>query len=194
VAVAVIVDQAQQGLLAGFRRGWYGGLGRRADGLFELTDALLCTPGPVGSLPQLSLEPRFRRGWGSLYGVLAEGDVAAEAVRDLLAAYRPVGWPLVFAVDQTTWPRCDAECSPARACTTTPRGTRRASPSWRAGPTSGSASWAGSTTRGPRRSTPVGSCQRPIRCRRPSGRLVRWSSGSVATRRPRPPRHPAAGV
>jgi hypothetical protein len=68
----------------------------------------------VGSLPQLSLEPGFRRGWGSLYGALAEGDVAAEAVRDLLAAYRPVGWPLVFAVDQTTWPRCDAECSPAR--------------------------------------------------------------------------------
>ena len=114
MAVAVIVDQAQQGLLAGFRRGWYGCLGRRADGLFELTDALLCTPGPVGSLPQLSLEPGFRRGWGSLYDALAEGEVAAEAVRDLLAAYRPVGWPLVFAVDQTTWPRCDAECSPAR--------------------------------------------------------------------------------
>jgi hypothetical protein len=115
VAVAAIVDQAQQGLLAGFRQGWYGCLGRRADGLFGLTDALLCTPGPVGSLPQLRLEPGFRRGWGSLYGALAEGDVAAEAVRDLLVAYRPVGWPLVFAVDQTTWPRCDAECSPARA-------------------------------------------------------------------------------
>jgi hypothetical protein len=114
VAVAVIVEQAQQGLLAGFRQGWYGCLGRRADGLFELTDALLCTPGSVGSLPQLSLEPGFRRGWGSLYGALAEGEVAAEAVRDLLVAYRPVGWPLVFAVDQTTWPRCDAECSPAR--------------------------------------------------------------------------------
>jgi hypothetical protein len=42
VAVAVIVDQAQQGLLAGFRQGWYGCLGRRADGLFELTDALRC--------------------------------------------------------------------------------------------------------------------------------------------------------
>lgn len=35
MAVAVIVDQAQQGLLAGFRQGWYGCLGRRADGLFE---------------------------------------------------------------------------------------------------------------------------------------------------------------
>jgi DDE superfamily endonuclease len=114
VAVAVIVDQAQQGLLTRFRQGWYGCLGRRADGLFELTDALLCAPGPVGSLPQLSLEPGFRRGWGSLYGALAEGEVAAEAIRDLLTAYRPVGWPLVFAVDQTTWPRCDAECSPAR--------------------------------------------------------------------------------
>jgi hypothetical protein len=114
VAVAVIVNQAQQGLLTGFRQGWYGCLGRRADGLFELTDALLCAPGPVGSLPQLSLEPGFRRGWGSLYGALAEGEVAAEAIRDLLAAYRPVGWPLAVAVDQTTWPCCDAECSPAR--------------------------------------------------------------------------------
>jgi hypothetical protein len=86
VAVTVIVNQAQQGLLAGFRQGWYGCLGRRADGLFELTDALLCAPGPVGSLPQLSLEPGFRRGWGRLYGALAEGEVAAEAIRDLLAA------------------------------------------------------------------------------------------------------------
>jgi hypothetical protein len=67
--------------------------------------------------------------------------------------------------------------APLGACTTTPRGTRPASRSWRAGPTSGSASWAGSTTRGQRRSTPVGSCRRPIRCRRPSGRLGRWSSG-----------------
>lgn len=80
------------------------------------------------------------------------------------------------------------------ACTTTPRGTRRASRSWRAGLTSGSASWAGSTTRGPRRSTPVGFCRRPIRCRRPSSRLVRWSSGSGPRRRHGCHGDPAAGV
>src|SRR5512132_1383576 len=124
VAVAAIVDQQGRraergpadglGDLAAFRQRWYGCLGRRADALFELTDALLCAPGPVGSLPQLSLEPAFRRGWGSLYGALACGSVDVEATRDLLAAVRPRGWPLVFAIDQTSWPRCDAETSPQR--------------------------------------------------------------------------------
>ena len=28
--------------------------------------------------------------------------------------HRPSGWPLVFAVDASTWPRCDAETSPQR--------------------------------------------------------------------------------
>lgn len=35
-------------------------------------------------------------------------------MRDLLVAHRPTHWPLVFAVDATTWPRCDAETSPER--------------------------------------------------------------------------------
>lgn len=42
--------------LVGFRAGWYGCLGRWADTLFELTDAVLCAGGPVTSLPRLSLE------------------------------------------------------------------------------------------------------------------------------------------
>jgi hypothetical protein len=37
---------------------------RRADALFELGDALLCTQA-VGSLPHLSLEPGYRRGWAA---------------------------------------------------------------------------------------------------------------------------------
>jgi hypothetical protein len=37
---------------------------RRADALFELSDALLCVPA-VPSLPRLSLEPVHQRGWGS---------------------------------------------------------------------------------------------------------------------------------
>jgi hypothetical protein len=36
----------------------------RADVLFELGDALLCSPA-VPSLPHLSLEPVHQRGWGS---------------------------------------------------------------------------------------------------------------------------------
>jgi hypothetical protein len=87
---------------------------RRADALFELGDALLCAQAPVPSLPHLSLEPVYRRGWGSLYAALARGRIDAERLRDLLASYLPDAGPPVFAVDVTAWPRCDAECSPAR--------------------------------------------------------------------------------
>jgi hypothetical protein len=87
---------------------------RRADALFELGDALLCAQAPLASLPHLSLEPVCRRGWGSAYAALAHGEVDAERLRDLLVATLPDADSLVFAVDVTTWPRCDAECSPAR--------------------------------------------------------------------------------
>jgi len=87
---------------------------RRADALLDLADALLCAPAPVGSLPHLSLEPAHRRGWGSTYAALASGRVDVERLRDLLVGVLPPTDPLVFAVDVTTWPRCDAECSPQR--------------------------------------------------------------------------------
>jgi hypothetical protein len=79
----------------------------------DLGDALLCAEA-VPSLPHLSLEPAHRRGWGSAYAALAHGEVDAERLRDLLAGCLPGADPLVFAVDVTTWPRCDAECSPSR--------------------------------------------------------------------------------
>jgi hypothetical protein len=110
----VPASRDELGVLAEFREAWHGCLTRRADALFELTDALLCAPGPVSSVPSLSLEPTFRRGHGSLYAALACGQVDAEAARDLLVANRPADWPLVFAVDTSSWPRCDAECSPQR--------------------------------------------------------------------------------
>ena len=86
---------------------------RRADALFELGDALLCAQA-VPSLPHLSLEPVCRRGWGSGYAALARGQIDADRLRDLLITTLPDADPLVFAVDVTTWPRCDAECSPER--------------------------------------------------------------------------------
>jgi DDE superfamily endonuclease len=100
--------------LTGFRAGFYRCLAGWADAAFELADAVLCAPGPVVSLPALSLEPCFRRSHGSLYKGLARSEVDAAAMRDLLAANRPAGWPLVFAVDESTWARCDAETSPQR--------------------------------------------------------------------------------
>jgi hypothetical protein len=87
---------------------------RRADALVDLADALLCAPAPVASLPHLSLEPAHRRGWASTYAALACGRLDAERLRDLLVGVLPATDPLVFAVDVTTWPRCDAETSPQR--------------------------------------------------------------------------------
>jgi hypothetical protein len=100
--------------LHGFRAGLHACCTRRSDALVDLADALLSAPGPVASLPQLSLEPAHRRGWGSLYAALACGRIDAGRLRDLLAGCLPPADPLVFAVDVTTWPRCDAECSPER--------------------------------------------------------------------------------
>ena len=47
----------------------------RADALFDLADAVLCSDHVVRSLVQLSLEPEFRRGHGALYDALAAGRV-----------------------------------------------------------------------------------------------------------------------
>jgi hypothetical protein len=100
--------------LQAFRAGLHACCTRRGDALVDLADALLSAQGPVASLPQLSLEPAHRRGWGSTYAALACGRIDAERLRDLLAGCLPPADPLVFAVDVTAWPRCDAECSPAR--------------------------------------------------------------------------------
>ena len=99
--------------LGAFRDQLHACFSRRADALFELGDALLCAQA-VSSLPHLSLEPVHQRGWGSSYAALACGQIDAERLRDLLAGWLPPADPLVFAVDVTTWPRCDAECSPQR--------------------------------------------------------------------------------
>lgn len=100
--------------LRAFRAGFYRCFTGWADAGFEATDAVLCAPGPVSCTPALSLEPVFRRSHGSLYKALARGGIDTERMRDLLVAFRPDDWPAVFAVDASSWPRCDAECSPGR--------------------------------------------------------------------------------
>jgi hypothetical protein len=98
-----------------FRLHLYNCSARRADALFELVDTL-AAGGDVATLPppHLSLQPSFRRGWASTYGALRHGEIDEGALRGLLAAYRPTDWPAVFAVDASSWARCDAECSPER--------------------------------------------------------------------------------
>jgi hypothetical protein len=105
---------AERGTLQSFRRDLYATFERWGDALFELADALMCTSGPVTSLPALSLEPEFSRSHGSLYKALERGRIDEDALRSLLVANRPDEWPMVFAVDASTVERCDAECSPER--------------------------------------------------------------------------------
>ena len=100
--------------LGGFRSSFHRCLAPWGDALFELCDAVLCSPAPVGSVPSLSLEPEFRRSHGSLYKALADGDVDSARLRELLVEHRPAAWSLVFAADASTWDRCDAECNPER--------------------------------------------------------------------------------
>ncbi len=112
-------DSSAQSLdaLRAFRDSLYRCFERRADALFELTDALL-TAGPVPSPPHLSLAAVHRRGWGSLYAALNMGRADEAGLQDLLCRH-PLeggepGCPPIYAVDVSVWPRCDAETSPER--------------------------------------------------------------------------------
>src|SRR3954464_6822480 len=103
--------------LRAFRSELFGCLGRRADELFELTDALLCTDGPVSTLVGLCLAPEHRRGHGALYDAVNVGRVDVERLRRVLAGLalpRMFGGRIVLAVDATAWLRPDAETSPER--------------------------------------------------------------------------------
>jgi hypothetical protein len=63
------------GDLSRFRQEFYQCLTARADTLFELADAVLCAPGPVTSLVELSLAAEHRRGHGALYDSLNQGRI-----------------------------------------------------------------------------------------------------------------------
>jgi hypothetical protein len=122
--------------LAGFRWEVYTALTKRRDALFELCDAVLCAGGPVTSLPELSLEPVHRRGWGSTYAALADGRMDVDRLRMSLAGLplpRSSSGQIRLAVDVTPWPRPDAECSAERAHCHRPcrcDGVRQTIPGW----------------------------------------------------------------
>jgi hypothetical protein len=104
-------------VLAGFRRDFYECLVRRADALFELTDAVLCTDGPVHSLVDLSLAAEHRRGHGALYDGLNSGRLDIRRLRTTLAGLplpRTADGRIVLAVDVSNWLRPDAATSPDR--------------------------------------------------------------------------------
>jgi hypothetical protein len=119
------------GVLSGFRREFYGCLTRRADALFEVADAVLCTAGP-----ELSLAGVHRRGHGAMYDALAEGRIDVSRLRMAVAGLvlpRGVDGQISIALDVTPWPRPDAECSPGRLHCYRPcrcDGKRQTIPGW----------------------------------------------------------------
>jgi hypothetical protein len=102
--------------LVRFRRDLYGCFPRRADALFELGDALLCAAGPVASPVDLSVEPEFRRGHGSVYDALRDGRVDDARLRRLLTGsldQARAGEPLMFGIDVSPLPRPDTRYADA---------------------------------------------------------------------------------
>jgi hypothetical protein len=105
--------QVGQDRLRRFRTDVYDCLTARPDALFELLDGL-CSPVPVHGVAHVTLAAGCRRGHGSAYAALAHGGIDTDLLADVFTAHRPTDWPSDFAVDATTWARCDAECSPGR--------------------------------------------------------------------------------
>lgn len=128
-------DQAL-GALAEFGYQAYDCFTARADVLFELADAVLCTDGPVRSLVGLSLAPEHRRGHGALYDALNCGRIDLARLRNLVAAQRlpkAADGRIVLAADVTPWLRPDANTCPDRSfCHTYGRGKGSAEmiPGW----------------------------------------------------------------
>lgn len=96
-------------------------LGRRAhppDGTsaFGGSRNRVCGHGSCDSRPATTSLARWsifgdtwRYSHGSLYKALARGRIDDEAIRVLLVTFRSANWPLVFAVDASTWSGCAAE-------------------------------------------------------------------------------------
>jgi DDE superfamily endonuclease len=104
-------------VLSGFRTDFYRCLTARADALFELTDALLCTDGPVKTLVDLALAPEHRRSHGMLYDGLGCGRIDLDRLRTTLAGLplpRAANGRIVLGVDVSPWLRSAAPTSAAR--------------------------------------------------------------------------------
>jgi hypothetical protein len=124
------------GDLSRFREEFHQCLAARADTLFELTEAVLCTDGPVTSLVELSLAAEHRRGHGALYDSLNQGRIDIGRFRNVVARQhlpRCDDGRIVLAIDVSNWLRPDANTSPDRLfCHTYARGKGQAQmiPGW----------------------------------------------------------------
>ena len=87
-----------------FRNRAYGLLGNGRDVLFDLMDSVI-TSRKLPSFAEVSLSPRFRRQWPSLYKTLERSEPSADKLMRLYTDYLPKGNRLVLAGDHTAWPR-----------------------------------------------------------------------------------------
>ncbi|MFI6396292.1 transposase [Nonomuraea sp. NPDC050540] len=111
-------DQGGLTTLSGFRQEFYQCLTARADELFELAEAVLCTDGPVKTLVDPALAPEHRRGHGALHDGVNHGRIEIGRLRRSLAARplpRAADGRIVLAADVSPWLRPDAATSPDRS-------------------------------------------------------------------------------
>ena len=153
-------DDTRAGRGRGARTTWWSfetisiaAVARWGDALFELADAVLCRRDRSPRCPPLSLEPEFRRSHGSLYKALERGRIDEDRLRELLVSKRPRPGRLSSPSMPRPGTAVTPNAVPNGAFTTRRPSIQRASPSSRAGPISGSASWTGRLTRGRHPST-----------------------------------------
>lgn len=87
---------------------------KRRDAQQEALDALLLSP-RIGSFPELSLSPAFKRTWHSLYKALSHGEQDEKALQEIIARHIPHQIVSVFPLDESAWPRSDARTLEDRA-------------------------------------------------------------------------------
>ncbi|MQY40148.1 hypothetical protein SRB17_81780 [Streptomyces sp. RB17] len=106
---------AELSVLSHFRVQVYDCLYTRADALFELTDAVLCSDGPVTSLVESTLTAEHRRGHGAMYDAVNHGWLEPRRLGRLLASTplpRAADGRIVLGVDVSNRLRPDAPTSP----------------------------------------------------------------------------------
>jgi len=90
--------------LVRFRQALYQAFRQAKDALFEACDALL-SDSAAQSFAELSLSPRWRRRWSSLYAAFRDGRLDRGALRAIFASHAPLpsaGQRLVVGVDVST--------------------------------------------------------------------------------------------
>jgi len=116
-------DTTQQlNKLIAFRQRFYESLPQAGDAQFQVVEALLSNR-QVSSFAELTLAPRFTRGWRSAYEALRHGQQQEANLRRLFCAHLPPEAPVICPLDTTVWPHPKArtleglvyEISPTRA-------------------------------------------------------------------------------